>query len=459
MSVLVDAITVVIRCDAIERAIPGGVPAFAESVPNRTFRTDGRLAAVAFMTHDDAEIYLGSLEPLGLRLADHGKSCDMVVIDMPYGPMLPCDWIDLGIDPDGTRFAWLRGTEPGTLAAPTWWRPGGLVRTDMFPDHLEVDPETGHRFFVDGTGAKHYLGEVFRPGDPETGGLQMRRRLLHAAREAAWNALLKRDWLGLTYFQSAHADFHVVMRYQNQLGLVFVLVNRGSTAITELDREKKDRLLLRAMELRGVAIVARCEFMPGNEGDAELGEPPVQSLDFEDARTGAPLREDKFDKDARIEISDWEVLDFAIAYVRRKLEETGYHIEHWMSEPLPGPHILARKDDTMTRIVVAGGRFPADEAAFERGRLTAVADATLLQGGQLARASVVFAHGDDPFTGYDVVPLYRGEPVVARYSGLEILDPNDVLGRPGAGITGRIKGLMRATLASLIRTSGAKPRE
>jgi hypothetical protein len=447
MSVLVEAVTVVIRCDAIERSFPGAMLAFAENVPNRTFRTDGRLVAVGFMTHDDAEVYVNSLGMLGLRLAEQGKYRDVAVIDDVYGPILPCDWIELGADSNGTRFAWLHGTSPGEMVAPTWWRPGMLVRTDRMPD-LQVDPDSGHRFFIDETGSNLYLGEAYGEDDPKTRELHKRRRLLGVAMQSTCDALLRREWLFLTYFLANTADFHVVMRYRNQLGLVFVAANRGTTTITALDRAKKERLLARAREFRGVAIVARCELAPADEDASEANAPTVQSLDFEDASIGTPLREDKLDTQARIEISDWEILGFAIAYVREQMENNGYDIEYSMSEELPGPHILARKDGTVTRVVVSAARFPAETAVFDHGRLRTVAEATLNTGGTLATAGVVLAHADDPFTGEDVLQLCRGDPIFVRYKGLEFLDPNRVLARPSKGFSDHVKALIRSTWGS-----------
>jgi hypothetical protein len=443
MSVLVEAITVVIRCDAIARSFPGGMLAFAANVPNRTFRTDDQLAAVSFMTQMDADVYIASLGKLGLRLAERGKCRDIAVTDALYGPTLLCDWIEFGADSDGTRFAWLRGTTPGPMVAPSWWRPGMLVRADRMPD-LQTDPESGHRLFIDDTGAN--LGEVYGPDDPKTRELHVRRRSLRVAVEAACDALLRREWLFLTVFQAETADFHLVMRYRNQLGLVFVAATTGTASVRTLDRSGKERLLARAREMRGVAIVAHCGLAPVGEDGSEVA-PTVESLEFEDASIGVPLGEDKLDTHAQIELSAWEVLDFAIAHVRDRMENEGYRIEHWTSEPLPGPHIVAWKDGAITRVVVSGRRFPIASAVFDQDRLSSVAEATLNGGGAFAKADVMFAHSDDPLTGEDVLPLYRGEPVSIGYKGLQFLDPNRVLGHASKGVADRTKALVRTARA------------
>ena len=231
--------------------------------------------------------------------------------------------------------------------------------------------------------------------------------------------------------KSLDPDFHLAMRYQNQLGLFFVAANWGST-LTEFDREKRERLLTRAKGLRSVAILARCKlFAPIHirsaeeklgpdgmtlsfkEGDLEVAEPSVESLTFEDVAGGVSLKEQKFDTRAHIEISDWELLDFAIQIVRNEVEQDGYHIKDWTSEPGPGAHITAHKDHTHTRIVVGAARYPVIDPIFDRDRLMSVAETTLIEGGKLAKASVALSHGDGA-----KLPLYRGEAAIATFQGL-----------------------------------------
>jgi hypothetical protein len=447
MSVLVEAITVVVRNDAVNRYVPGGVSTLAENSPNITFRTDGKLAAVGFMTPADVEVYILTLQKAGLRFAEQGKCRDIVVIDQIRGPTLPCDWIEMGAEPDGTKFVWLRGALPGAMVAfKSWTRGTGLtLRTDIGIDQLNLDPETGLRFYVDEHGIKHYLGEAFSTGHPEARMLRARPHLIKEAKRAAWNALLNRGWLGIAVSASVDPDFHIALRYRNQLGLFFIAASWSSTALTEFDREKRDRLLARAKELRGVAILARCNLfapihmrssgeksggngmtLPIKEGDLEVAEPSVELLAFEDVASGALLEEKKFDTRTRIEISDWEVSDFAIQCARNELEQKGYQIESWTSEPGTGAHIVARRDYAHTRIVVGAARYPAVEPIFDRDRLMSVAETTLIEGGQLATVSVALAHADDTSHGDYALPLYRGEAATASFRGLEIVDPTSV---------------------------------
>jgi hypothetical protein len=124
MSVLVEAITVIVRNGDVDRRYPGGVAALAASAPNQTFRTDGQLAAIGFMTPSDAEVYVLSLEKVGLRFVEDGQARDIVVVDQIHGPTTACDWIEVATDLDGTKSVWLRGTPKGELASSRVLGPG-----------------------------------------------------------------------------------------------------------------------------------------------------------------------------------------------------------------------------------------------------------------------------------------------------------------------------------------------
>jgi hypothetical protein len=179
MSVLVEAITVVVRNDAVDRCIAGGVSTLAENAPNITFRTDGKLAAVGFMTPADVEVYILKLEKSGLRFVEEDGCCDICVIDQLHGPTLPCDWIELESEPDGTKFGWLRGTSPGAMVAVKSWTRGAklTLRTDIGMNQMSLDPQSGLRFYIDENGNKQYFSESFGEGHPEARLLMTRPRL------------------------------------------------------------------------------------------------------------------------------------------------------------------------------------------------------------------------------------------------------------------------------------------
>ncbi len=96
MAVLVEALSVVVRRDAIDQKFPGGWDAFANAVPNGTLCADAELARVGFMTPGDVEAFVKSLESAGLRFLANGCAVDIAVVDQLRGPTTRCDWLEFG---------------------------------------------------------------------------------------------------------------------------------------------------------------------------------------------------------------------------------------------------------------------------------------------------------------------------------------------------------------------------
>jgi hypothetical protein len=96
MAVLVEGISVVVRCEAIVAVYPGGSTAFSAEVPNRSLCADGELARVGFMTPRDAQVYVEHLERRGLKYQNDGAARDLVVVDQRTGVCVPCTWAEFG---------------------------------------------------------------------------------------------------------------------------------------------------------------------------------------------------------------------------------------------------------------------------------------------------------------------------------------------------------------------------
>ena len=67
MAVLVEAISVVLRRDSIDRAFPGGWQRFVTTVPNATLCFDDNIARVGFMNPQDSQDFIDTLWQNGLR--------------------------------------------------------------------------------------------------------------------------------------------------------------------------------------------------------------------------------------------------------------------------------------------------------------------------------------------------------------------------------------------------------
>ena len=95
MAVLVEAISVIVRKDAIERAYPSGWRDFVEYVPNETFCADDDLARVGFMNPRDVKRFIERICTHGLIHMSGGKFVDIAVVDQQRGPTQPCDWLQI----------------------------------------------------------------------------------------------------------------------------------------------------------------------------------------------------------------------------------------------------------------------------------------------------------------------------------------------------------------------------
>lgn len=138
MSILIEAISVIVRNEALASRYPGGVGGYAADCPNHTFCSDGRLARVGFLSPRDVRFFVEMLEFHGL-VGQHGAaSIDIAVVDQNQGPDPCCLWLDFGHLPNGTAHCWPAGEEAGRLAVPHGWEPGLL---DAF-EHVPGEPFT-----------------------------------------------------------------------------------------------------------------------------------------------------------------------------------------------------------------------------------------------------------------------------------------------------------------------------
>ena len=92
MAVLVEAISVIVRKDAIVAKYVGGFDTFRANVPNNTFCDDGRVVRVGFMSPDDVQAYVERLQRSGLTYLAGGSAVDLTVVDQQKGMMVRCDW-------------------------------------------------------------------------------------------------------------------------------------------------------------------------------------------------------------------------------------------------------------------------------------------------------------------------------------------------------------------------------
>jgi len=129
MAVLVEAISVVIKLEAIKDRYPGGFAAFKEIVPNQTLCWDDHIVRVGFMAPQDANEFVEALEASSLCHLDNDEcAVNLVKIDQVGGPLCDCDWITTGqlpIDAAKEQYvgiALLHGTDDPELSLPIGWK-------------------------------------------------------------------------------------------------------------------------------------------------------------------------------------------------------------------------------------------------------------------------------------------------------------------------------------------------
>ena len=96
MAVLVEAISIIIRKDAIECFYAGGWARFVEEVPNGTLSCDGEVVRLGFLRPADAEAFITHMQSRGLTHLQDGIAVDLAVVDQFDGLIDECDWLAFG---------------------------------------------------------------------------------------------------------------------------------------------------------------------------------------------------------------------------------------------------------------------------------------------------------------------------------------------------------------------------
>ena len=182
MAVLVEAISVIIRAEAIVRNYPGGWGEFRKDCPNQTLCADGELVRVGFMTPQDTQAFVGNLARFGIVFQKDGRAVDLVVADQQRGFTAPCDWAEFGrVDWDGdarkqVAACRLKGSKSAEVVTPPSWKYDEslsaqfkFVETGQVPEFMDfISKEDGIDVFQDlETGKKLYVGRT--SGNDESG--------------------------------------------------------------------------------------------------------------------------------------------------------------------------------------------------------------------------------------------------------------------------------------------------
>ena len=146
-----------------------------------------------------------------------------------------------------------------------------------------------------------------------------------------------------------------------------------------------------------------------------------------DARTGHDIDPVALISDARIEMTDWEVHDFAVQVVRQNLEDEGRRIMSTQGDPSLDPSIWFVGRSGPEWVIVRSARMPATDPQ-PPDNWPAIAEQCKALGPVGHFASVVVASRGDAFDpNVPSRPLWRGHPMAVRFNGLQQLGKKGLL--------------------------------
>lgn len=207
---------------------------------------------------------------------------------------------------------------------------------------------------------------------------------------------------------------HLSFLLGNQLVFVFVEINS-----VPFSGSAKDLFINAALEASAIPCVLKMEQKVGGF------EPVFGGWGFKHALTDLPINPTDLVSNEDVEMSNWELHDFAIKTVCSHLEKEGHTIYSSQSSLHIAPSIWFQDKHQLNWVIVRAVRYPNKTAP----RPTNLDDmkkhyAKVSESGYFASVSV--ANGNDPFDPMaekygNFLPLFRGGPLFISFSGLESL--------------------------------------
>ena len=145
---------------------------------------------------------------------------------------------------------------------------------------------------------------------------------------------------------------------------------------------------------------------------------------LKDAKTKKLINPPAEISELQIEMTDWELQDFAVQIVRQQIENEGYELMSWQSNPEVDPSLWFVGDEGPEWVIIKTARYPQEDAELPNNlRTIAEKFSSISKQGNFASVSVVCVH-----TMSEDGKLYRGYPLVTNYAGLQ---PISKMGRLG----------------------------
>lgn len=155
-------------------------------------------------------------------------------------------------------------------------------------------------------------------------------------------------------------------------------------------------------------------------------EPSVSGWGLIHAETRYPVNPPDLVSDKLVEMTDWELHDFAVQVVKTKLAEEGKSVFSTQSSREIDPSIWYEHDGDAYWVIVREARHPEVQAAMP-ANVEDIAFGCSRMGKAGFFAGVVVANYDDPFdpeakSNGNYLPLYRGHAMSVKYDGLQKID-------------------------------------
>ena len=160
--------------------------------------------------------------------------------------------------------------------------------------------------------------------------------------------------------------------------------------------------------------------LPMKKVDSEW-RPAISGWGLIDAATQKPFNPVNLVSEENIEMTQWELQDFAVQIVRNYLTDAGFEIMSYNSHPGVNPSIWFMRNDFPEWVIVNFGVFPQMEVE-PSANLDEIKNSVGMVGCQGNLANVfVAAEAEMTNLTDSPIPLYRGHALSVRFEGLEPL--------------------------------------
>jgi len=204
---------------------------------------------------------------------------------------------------------------------------------------------------------------------------------------------------------------HLSFRLGNQL--FFVYVEAPSVGRSPSSKDLFEKV---ANEANAIPCIFPVESV------GETFQPKNGDWGLRHARSGETVDPPSLVSSELIEMSDWELHDFAIQVVTSQIEESGATILSKQPSRHIDPSVWFRDEQGPAFVIIRSVRYPEAEAPRPRNIAEIKTSCEgLSRRGFFASVAVASADQQSESASGKVIPLYRGQGMFARYLGLESL--------------------------------------